>query len=294
MSAESKYALVVVGDVSLEDKSKRALASAFNNFQPVAAKNVQAALDKLVHVTYEIIVLSGRGLKMSPDFVANKILQNKDLHRPKHFVFLEDAAKENGDGPKSDMNNITRLPDSVADEDFVKALQAINLSDQHIAQRAPASTKLDVNFINPFIESTLKVIETTCRTTCSKEKVFLRAADITSGDISALIGMISDKFKGSIAISFPKTTFLYLVNSMLDEKYTSITKENQDAAGELCNQIFGLTKTTMNDAGHTLKPAIPSIIVGDNHKIQHLYSTPVISVRFKCAGGAFVVETAVG
>jgi chemotaxis protein CheX len=150
--------------------------------------------------------------------------------------------------------------------------------------------KIDIEFINPFIEATLQVILINSEITAKKEQLFLRSADQISGDVSALIAMNSDLFVGSFAISFEEKCFLFLVNKMLGEAYTEINIEMQDAAGELCYQIFGVAKKVLNEKGHTIQPAIPTVVSGKGHSIKHMIDGTCIAVKFSTPAGGFQVE----
>lgn len=151
--------------------------------------------------------------------------------------------------------------------------------------------KLDVSFINPFIEATLEVIQLMANTKVTRESVFIRANDVASGDISAVVAMMSSKFTGSFAIAFEKNCFLEIASNMLYEEQKMITHENQDAAAEICNQVFGKTKAVMNDQLNLdIAKAIPAIIVGDGHTIKHQVIGPCLAVKFKTTRGSFTIE----
>lgn len=150
---------------------------------------------------------------------------------------------------------------------------------------------IDVAFINPFIDATLKVLTTTANTEAKKCSVCLRKRGEISGDISSLIAMNSERYLGSMGISFEENCFLGVVGNMLGEKYQTITPDIQDAVGELCNQIFGQSKMVLNQMGHTIQAAIPSVIVGKGHHIKHLIDGVCIAVHFETSYGKFVVET---
>lgn len=49
----------------------------------------------------------------------------------------------------------------------------------------------------------------------------------------------------------------------------------------------------LNEMGHELQPAMPSVVVGDNHRIKHLVDGKCIVVRFKTNDGFFSVEAIV-
>ncbi len=153
------------------------------------------------------------------------------------------------------------------------------------------SAQFDIKIVNAFIESTIQVLETMAQTPAVKDSLYIRTPDGPSGDISAILSLHSTKHKGSLAISFGQECFLGVVNRMLGESHQNINAENSDAAAELCNQIFGIAKKQLNAAGDDLQPAIPSVITGANHKIQHKTSGPCVVVKFRTDVGTFTIET---
>lgn len=153
-----------------------------------------------------------------------------------------------------------------------------------------ANAKIDVNFINAFVDATLNVLKIMAGIAAEKQDVFIRQKDQTSGDISAIVGMNSNDYIGSMAIAFEESCFLKVASGMLSENFTQLTPEIRDAAGELCNQIFGMAKKTLNEKGHSIQPAIPSVIVGKNHTINHQVDSPCIAIKFKTPDGFFIVE----
>ncbi|HND86639.1 MAG TPA: chemotaxis protein CheX, partial [Pseudobdellovibrionaceae bacterium] len=258
----------------------------------VEASDAPNALERARNRSFDIVMLPEALEKMSGSFLIQKIEEIKSMEPPKHYLLVHDPAK--GELPKINLNNLTVLPpqaDAAALEEVFKKVLVSTAKAPSTPRRA--AFKMDVNFINPFIESTIEVLAKTCNTKAKKTKVFIRDKDTISGDISALVGMVSPTFKGSMGIAFERTTFIYVANNMLGEKATQITTENQDAAGEICNQVFGRTKTVLNEMGHAVQPAIPSVIVGDRHRVKHLVDGPVIAVQFETEGGYFIVEATV-
>lgn len=206
--------------------------------------------------------------------------------RPDWSIILSSEAKPSNLG---NFKKNTFIPKPI-DESFFSEIV-------HTVCGGPEENKnssVDVSFINPFIEATLTVLSTTANTVAKKKSVCIRKENQISGDISSLIAMNSERYLGSMAISFEEKCFLSVVSNMLGESYTAITDEIQDAAGELCNQIFGQAKMVLNQKGHTIQPAIPSIISGKAHKIKHLIDGTCIAVVFETPHGDFVIETVMG
>lgn len=153
---------------------------------------------------------------------------------------------------------------------------------------------LDVNFVNPFLIATVKVLETQTSTVAKAGHPYRRAAtDSYLGDVSGVIGLISDGFSGSVVITFPAQTFLKIMSRMLGEEFTEISKDLEDGAGELTNIIFGQAKVLLNEQGFGIKTAIPSVISGRDHTVLSMSSGPRVAVPFETDVGAFFIEICV-
>lgn len=150
---------------------------------------------------------------------------------------------------------------------------------------------LDTDFVNPFLDATLHVLKVQASIVAEAQKLSLKKPDQPfTGDISGIIGIVSETFNGSVVISFPEKTFLGVMSGMLGETYTEITKEITDGAGELTNMIFGQAKIVLNDKGYGIKTAIPSVVSGKNHSLQTLTNGPVVVVPFVSSVGPFFIE----
>lgn len=150
---------------------------------------------------------------------------------------------------------------------------------------------LDTDFINPFLTATLFVLKTQARVSAEPGKIFLKKdGDKFFGDISGVIGIVSDAFNGSVVISFPEKTFLKVVSGMLGEEITKLSSENIDGAGEITNMIFGQAKVVLNEKGYGIKTALPSVVTGKDHAVLALTKGPVVVLPFTSNAGEFFVE----
>lgn len=151
--------------------------------------------------------------------------------------------------------------------------------------------RLDTDFLNPFLDATLRVLSVQASTTATAKKAVIKPANEAQlGDISGVIGIVSETFNGSVVISFPEQTFLKIMSSMLGEECTTLSKDIVDGAGELTNMIFGQAKITLNEKGYGIKTALPSVISGKGHSLQTLTKGPVVLVPFESSAGDFFVE----
>ncbi|MBC7384839.1 MAG: chemotaxis protein CheX [Cryobacterium sp.] len=160
---------------------------------------------------------------------------------------------------------------------------------------AKKSFKLDVNFINPFLEGTIEVLKIQASTAAKAGAPTTKDPKSSfGGDISGVIGLVSDSFTGSVVISFPAETFLKIMSKMLGEDFKELTPDLQDGAAELTNIIFGFAKRILNEKGYGIKMAIPSVITGKDHSIQNNSKGPRIVIPFESDAGNFGIEICVG
>jgi len=157
----------------------------------------------------------------------------------------------------------------------------------------PPAFRIDVAFINPFIDGTVETLKIQCSLASTPGKPFLKGGQaLPKIDIAAVIGLASSAFKGSIAICFPQKVFLALMGKMLSDTYTQINKELEDGAGELLNIIFGQAKRVLNEKGYGIEKAIPAIIRGQDLEVRHLTASPTLILPFETDAGPFHIEVA--
>lgn len=155
-------------------------------------------------------------------------------------------------------------------------------------------SRLDPNFIKPFVGGTIETLKIQCQTNATPGRPYAAGTAVTPAvDIAAIIGLTSKTFNGSIAVCFPKKTFLKLMNSMLGMDAEEISEDFEDGAGELLNIIFGFAKRHLNDHGYEIQKAIPTVVRGQNLKIWHKRDVPSGIIPFTSAAGEFYIEVAI-
>lgn len=154
-----------------------------------------------------------------------------------------------------------------------------------------ARRTIDTEFVDPFLTATLHVLQVQAGVTATAGKIFLKKpSERLVGDVSGIIGVVSDAFNGSVVISFPEATFLKVMSGMLGEEITKLDQEITDGAGEITNMIFGQAKVVLNDKGYGIKMAIPSVVTGKDHSLSAMTKGPVVVVPFESNVGKFFVE----
>lgn len=148
---------------------------------------------------------------------------------------------------------------------------------------------MDVKFFNPFIASLNNAMEMMLGVTPERESIYVKDDTLTTGDITGVIGFADQNITGSISLSFPEATALYVYNQMTGEHILQITRNVQDSIGELANIVAGGAKTILSQEGISFHISVPSVIVG-KHKISHRVNTPIIAVPFTIDKRRFVME----
>jgi chemotaxis protein CheX len=151
--------------------------------------------------------------------------------------------------------------------------------------------QLDANFFKPFVDGTINVLKIQCHLEPVPGKPFLKGTQPQPKfEIAGVIGVTSPRFSGNITICFPASVYLTLMSNMLGEKFETITEELQDGAAELLNIIFGSAKTVLNQQGHVIQKAIPTVITGSGLQTTYSGGNQVIVLPFNMACGDLYIE----
>lgn len=150
----------------------------------------------------------------------------------------------------------------------------------------------DVNFINPFLNATQKVLKIQCFMEAKPQKPHLKKATdpLLLGDISGIISVTSETFSGTMAISLSETIFKKVAHNMLGEECSGITESNVDLVGELANMILGQAKIELATLGYSINMALPSCVWGKDHKIKHFGAGICVVIPFETDLGTFYTE----
>ena len=148
---------------------------------------------------------------------------------------------------------------------------------------------MNVAFINPFIESTLRSLDMMAGIQAEKAGLELKEDLITTYDVSAIIGLTGET-SGSIIISMPEPLACKIASNMLMEEVTRIDKNVEDAIGEIGNIVVGDARRALIQDGHQLNISIPTVVIGAGHKISRSGDVPCIAIPFTTDFGQFEVN----
>jgi chemotaxis protein CheX len=149
---------------------------------------------------------------------------------------------------------------------------------------------MKVEFINPFLESILNVLETMASVKATPGKPQRKEEDIANGDVTGIIGMASPQVKGSLSITFTSAAIFDIARRMLGEEVTEVNSTVTDLVGEITNMVTGGAKRLLSEQGYDFDMAIPAVVAGKNHRISHKSNGVKIMIPFSTLAGKFFVE----
>lgn len=141
----------------------------------------------------------------------------------------------------------------------------------------------------PFIQATKYVLSTMASIDPVPGKPFAKKGSAATGDISAIVGLTGNK-SGSIALSFSKNCAIAILKKMLGDDIQDLLQDVMDTVGELTNMISGQARAQLSQVGLNLTASTPTIVMGDNHRIEHMTSCTIIVIPFTTPHGNFWVE----
>jgi len=149
---------------------------------------------------------------------------------------------------------------------------------------------MNVEFVNPFLESLLNVLSTMASTNLKPGKPALKKGEVAHGDVSGLIGLVGPETKGSLSISFQESLALEIMQRMLGENPGKINEEVTDMVGEITNMVTGGAKVLLGKKGYDFNMATPIVVAGTNHTISHMSDGTKILIPFTSPDGNATIE----
>ena len=152
---------------------------------------------------------------------------------------------------------------------------------------------MDASLVNPFIEGTLYILDTTAALKVKPDPPFVKKGDDALGDISGVLKMEGD-VSGSAAVSFSEKSILAIVSAMFGEEMTEVNEEINDAVGEICNMIAGHVTTKMTEMEKKVKVKLVNVNLERGHVVEHAEKVEdVIVIPFRTTMGKLMLEVGI-
>lgn len=146
---------------------------------------------------------------------------------------------------------------------------------------------VNVEYINPFLTSTINVFRTMAACELKRGKPFLAEGVHPTHEISGVIGL-SGKAIGTVVLSLDESVALKVTAAMLGEEPAEMNGDVVDAIGELTNMIAGSAKAQFEHL--EMSVSLPSVIMGRNHRVAFPGDIQPIAIPFESEWGPVTVE----
>ena len=147
---------------------------------------------------------------------------------------------------------------------------------------------MKVEYINPFIESVYNLFTSTLKSEAKRGDVGFEQAGVDKSEIVAIIG-IGGGLRGTIAISFPESSALAIVNRFLETDLKEIDATVSDGIAEFVNIVAGGAKAKLcADPPATL--SLPTVVRGNNFNVEHPSKAAWLKIPFTSEFGPFVLR----
>lgn len=149
---------------------------------------------------------------------------------------------------------------------------------------------MKVEYVNPFINALLEVLETMAQVEATPNKPRLKEEPKTSGEVTGFIHMKGEDVECTLAISFSETAMKAIASKMLGEEITELDGDVVDLAGEITNMVTGGAKKALWKDGFNFDLSQPTFEVGHDYEPPHLEDCKVLAIDFNTDAGTFSLE----
>ena len=149
---------------------------------------------------------------------------------------------------------------------------------------------MNVEYINPFIESTYDLFSTLLGCEAVRGDVGVARPEVNPREVMALIGL-SGMARGMVALSFPVETALNIVNKQLSTEINVVNDTVSDAIAEMVNIVAGSAKSKLS--GEDRPPidlSLPTVVRGNSYNVDYPSSSIWLEVPFDSELGSFTLR----
>lgn len=148
---------------------------------------------------------------------------------------------------------------------------------------------IDATLIVPFVQSVRDVFTTMVHATPKVQRPVVKENTRASYDVSTVVQFSGDVC-GSVVLSFQSEAAIKLVENFAGFAFSLDDNDFADAIGELGNMVAGAAKKNLNCEASI---GIPTVVIGDNHRVARLTEVPCVVVPCQTDVGDFAVEISI-
>jgi len=139
---------------------------------------------------------------------------------------------------------------------------------------------MNVEYINPFIESSKSIINQTTGFNPTLGKIYIKNTPYKSNDVLVLIGLTGE-IQGSVVISIRNELACKIAATMMGEStILELGEIEKSAISELCNMILGNAASIFYSKNINIDITPPTVFTGDNIELS-LGKSVVVCIPLK-------------
>jgi len=140
---------------------------------------------------------------------------------------------------------------------------------------------MKVEYVSPFVEATVKVMQTLLNKTPERGQLTARPQFFTTQQVNVVCGVTGD-IEGQVIYGMSIVAADRIASEMLGSPVVTFDQLAASALAELGNMISGNSMTLLAGQGYTCDITPPTIIKGSNVKIATL-DTPALVIPMRLA-----------
>ncbi len=245
-------------------------------FSTLASHNGMDALLKIHNEDFDLIITDIKMPRLSGVELINGLRKKEALGKsrnPAPIIISSGFIDDNIYDKFKSVGRIHFMPKPVTSVELVGKVRVL------LNQPAKRLT-VDVRVVNPILKGVQEVVKSMAGIELVPGTPHIKQTGDISGDISGSVGVVSPVFRGNISLSFDEQSFLKLVSRVFRMDFKEINEENKDYIGDLLGAIFASAKKDISALGFDLQAAVPSIVTGKNHCVDHRFNSPPLVVEF--------------
>ena len=127
---------------------------------------------------------------------------------------------------------------------------------------------MNVEYINPFINVSINLVEMVCNVKASRGQIFMKNSTFMAESVVIIIG-IAGEFKGQVFFSMDEKTACNIASSMMfGMEVNELGDMAKSAIAELGNMIMGNVSTEFYNTGIKIDITPPTILVGKDMAVS--------------------------
>lgn len=127
---------------------------------------------------------------------------------------------------------------------------------------------MNVEYINPFINVSLNLVQTVCNVKASRGQIYIKNSTFMAESVVIIIGMAGE-FKGQVFFSMDESTACKIASAMMfGMEVNALEDMAKSAIAELGNMIMGNVSTEFYNSGVKIDITPPTILVGSDMAVS--------------------------